>query len=143
MMIRLTRSQFVDYAYVLLAFFIGDELFVETHTPNRESGSYKDQIRSLVWRSCDSLVRVVARIKHLEQGESHLFCIAKHRYLGRPFSVDGVCVRRFDPVIEIHMNNKRLAQVMREQDSVVSLASKTHKRGKTFVTRSCQLCSFS
>ena len=123
MMIRLTRSQFVDYVYVLLAFFIGDELFVETHTPNRK-GSYKNQIHSLVWRSWDSLFRVVARVKHLEQGESHLFCIAKHRYLGRPFSVDGVCVRRFDPVIEIHMNNKLMAQVMREQDSVVSLAAR-------------------
>jgi hypothetical protein len=129
MMIRLTRSQFVDYVYVLLAFFIGDELFVETHTPNRK-GSYKNQIHSLVWRSWDSLFRAVARIKHLEQGESHLFCITQHRYLGRPFSVNGVCVRRFDPVIEIHMNNKRLAQVIHEENSVVSLAKRLIKEAR-------------
>jgi hypothetical protein len=129
-MVRLTRSQLVDYAYVLLAFFIGDQLFVESHMPNRKGGSYKDQIHSLVWRSWDLLFRVAARIKHLEKGESHLFCITQRRHLGRPFAVDGVCVRRFDPVIEIHMNNKFLAQVMREQDSVVSLAARLVKEAR-------------
>ena len=36
MMVRLTRSQLVDYAYVLLAFCVGYQLFVEIHTPNDE-----------------------------------------------------------------------------------------------------------
>jgi hypothetical protein len=126
-MFRLTRSKIVDHAYVLLAFLIGDQLFVESYTPNRKGGSYKDQIHSLFWRSCDSLFRVAARIKHLEKGESHLFCITEHRHLGRPFSVDGVHVRRFDPVIEIHMNNKLLAQIIHEENSVVSRAARLIK----------------
>jgi hypothetical protein len=116
----------MDYVYVLLAFFIGDQLFVESHTSNRK-GRYKEQIHRMVWRSCDSLFRVAARVKHLDEGESHLFCITQHRYLGRPFSVDGVEVRRFDPVIEIHMNNQRLNQVIHEEDAVVSLAARLIK----------------
>jgi hypothetical protein len=126
MMVRFTRSQFLDYAYVLLAFFVGDEFFVEDHTPNR-TGNYTDRIHRFVWKSCDSLFRLASRIQHLEEGEPHLFCIAQRRYLGRPFSVDGIHVRRFDPVIEIHMNNKLLARLIRDQNSVVNLASRLIK----------------
>ncbi len=119
----------MDYVHVSLAFLIRDPLFVESHLRNRK-GSYKDQLHSLVWRSCDSLVRVATRIKPLERGESFLFCITKHRYLGRPFSVDGVCVQRFDPVIEIHLNNKLVAQVILEEHSVVGLAKRLIKEAR-------------
>jgi hypothetical protein len=130
-MVRFTRGQVMEYTYVLLAFFIGDSLFVESYEPNQKNGSLRDYIHSIVWRSCDALVRAAARIKHVEQGDSqYIFCVAKHRYLGRPFSVDGVCVRRFDPVIEIHMNNKFSAQILLEEDSVVSLAARLIKEAK-------------
>jgi hypothetical protein len=133
--VRITRRQLGDYAHLLLAFCKDDECFVANDSSSQSSpirkgsnkSNYRDQIHGLVWKSFDSLFRVAFRIKHLDEGESHLFCLVQRRYLGKSFSVDGVLVRRFDPVIEIHMNNKLLAQILRDETSVVSVAARLIK----------------
>ncbi|WP_407655207.1 YkoP family protein [Alicyclobacillus dauci] len=83
-----------------------------------------------LWKSWDAIFRLVTQMKPLKRGESHLFFIKKRRYLGPPFSVDGVNVRPLDPVIELHMNNRLLAQVVRNQSSLVRTSIKLLKETK-------------
>ena len=79
---------------------------------------------STLWNYCDKTVRVITRIRPIKRGESHLFCVALHRYLGREFTVNGVRVHRFDQVIELHLDNMRVAQLLHENHNLVSLAIK-------------------
>jgi hypothetical protein len=75
-----------------------------------------------LWHAWEWLFHVVMRLEPLRAGEAHLFYLSVRRYMGRPFVVDGVQVKRFDKVIELHMNNDLLLQVLRETDNLVSLA---------------------
>ncbi|GMA63714.1 hypothetical protein NZD89_00155 [Alicyclobacillus fastidiosus] len=128
-MIRLHRDRAMNMVHILLAFFLGEEYFIEDQV-QQQKGGQNDRIHGLIWKSCDALFRLALGIKPLQQGKSDLFCIAKHRYLGRSLSVDGIRVRRFDPIIEIHMNNKVLNQAIREHGSVVSMAARLIKETK-------------
>jgi hypothetical protein len=71
-------------------------------------------IRSL-WMGWEAVFRFSCRVHPLNRDEQHLFLIARRRYLGKSFTVDGVTIRLFDPVIELHMNNKLLVQLLRHQ----------------------------
>ncbi|MCL6445934.1 MAG: polysaccharide deacetylase [Alicyclobacillus sp.] len=86
-------------------------------------------IRS-VWLAWESLFHWVWRVQPLEPGVRHLFYVSMTRYMGKPFTVDGVTVRRFDPIIELHMNNEMLMNALREQKNVVSLAVKLLQEAK-------------
>ncbi|MCL6594051.1 MAG: polysaccharide deacetylase [Alicyclobacillus sp.] len=66
--------------------------------------------------------RLVARVRPLDPCHRHLFLIARRTYLGRPFTVDGVSVKPFDQVVELHLNNTLLAELLREEKSPVSVA---------------------
>ena len=66
------------------------------------------------WRWWDETFRRCCGIKPLDPEEEHLLCIAERRYLGRPFTVGDVKVRRFDPIMEIHLNNARLTKIIAE-----------------------------
>ncbi|MFB5191795.1 YkoP family protein [Alicyclobacillus fastidiosus] len=62
------------------------------------------------------------KINHLEDiepGVEHLFYITRRKYLGRTFSVDGVSVKRFDPVVELHINNTLVERRLREDENIV------------------------
>jgi hypothetical protein len=105
----------------VLSFLIGDQVFVEYHQPKPGPPS-PNRIHNWVWRTVDKWFRALARVRPLNGDERHLFRIAQHRYLGRTVTLDGVQVRPFDPVIEIHMNNEVLEELLREEPSIVSLA---------------------
>ncbi|MCF8563434.1 polysaccharide deacetylase [Alicyclobacillus tolerans] len=83
-----------------------------------------------VWVVWEFLFRLFGRVRPLKRNERHLFYIAKRRYLGKPFDVDGVHVDRFDLVVELHMNNYLLMDVLREQTSLVGLAVKLVQEAK-------------
>ncbi|GGJ09928.1 hypothetical protein GCM10010885_18830 [Alicyclobacillus cellulosilyticus] len=67
-----------------------------------------------LWMAWERVFAWMARLHPLRPGERHMFFIARRRYLGHPFVVDGVEVRRFDPVLELHMNNEILMEGLRE-----------------------------
>ncbi|EPZ52497.1 YkoP family protein [Alicyclobacillus acidoterrestris] len=69
-----------------------------------------------VW---EAMFHRMFRLEDIEPGAEHLFYITKRKYTGRPFSVDGVSVKRFDPVIEMHMNNQLVERALREDENVV------------------------
>lgn len=77
-----------------------------------------------IWGTWENVFRAAGRVRPLKPGETYLFCIAKRRYFGRPFTVDGILVRRFEPIIELHMNNDLLLKELREQPNLVGLAVK-------------------
>ncbi|WAH43993.1 polysaccharide deacetylase [Alicyclobacillus fastidiosus] len=61
----------------------------------------------------------ICHLEDIEPGVEHLFYITRRRYLGRMFSVDGVSVKRFDPVVELHINNALVERRLRENENVV------------------------
>lgn len=69
-----------------------------------------------VW---ESLFHRAFHLEEIEPGVEHLFFIAKRRYIGRPFEVDGVQVRSGDIVIELHVNNEMVEHILREDGNVV------------------------
>ncbi|MCL6452077.1 MAG: polysaccharide deacetylase [Alicyclobacillus sp.] len=74
-----------------------------------------------MWMAWEAVFRKLAHLETIGDDREYLFYVAKHRYIGKPFQVDGVDVRRFDPVIEIHMNNDLLAKVLNEEQSSMRL----------------------
>lgn len=75
----------------------------------------KGTIVRVVWRVWEALFRAFFGVRPLVPGESHLFLIATRRYRGRPFSVDGIDIRRGDRVIELHLNNEMVLDLLREE----------------------------
>lgn len=71
------------------------------------------------WRLSEFAFKVIAGVKPIGS-EPNLFLIAHRRYLGRPFTVDGVKVRRFDKVLEIHMNNELVLETLHQHDTLVA-----------------------
>ncbi|KPV45557.1 YkoP family protein [Alicyclobacillus ferrooxydans] len=78
-----------------------------------------------LWMAWERVFNVAAHVQNLsDDGEEYLFHVAKRRYMGHPFTVDGVEVHAFDPVIELHMNNELLAQILSQETSMVRVAVK-------------------
>lgn len=75
-----------------------------------------------LWMAWERLFRFAAHVQSLEDSEEHLFYVAKRRYMGHSFTVDGISVQTFDPVIELHMNNELLSQILSDETSMVRLA---------------------
>lgn len=67
----------------------------------------------------ESLFHKAAGLREIEPGQQHLFFIARRKYLGEPFSIDGVEVRPRDLVIELHFNNEMVEQALRADDNIV------------------------
>lgn len=67
----------------------------------------------------ESLFHKVFRLQEIQPGEEHLFYISKRRYIGKPFTVDGVFVRLFDPVVELHFNNDIIERALHSDPNVV------------------------
>ncbi len=83
-----------------------------------------------IWKVWEFLFRFFAHVRPLRKDESYLFYVAKRRYLGKPFSVDGITVHRFDMVVELHMNNALLVDTLRNQKSLVGVAVKLVQEAK-------------
>jgi hypothetical protein len=75
-------------------------------------------IRS-VFDTWELLFHKAFRLEEIEPGTQHLFYIASRRYMGRPFTVDGVEVKRGDRVIELHINNDMVENTLRADDNIV------------------------
>lgn len=87
-------------------------------------------IRTL-WMAWEAVFRLFARVHPLVEDESHLFLVAKRRYLGRPFTVDGIRVKRFERVIELHFNNEMVLDFLQgEHKSLVGTTVKLLREGK-------------
>ncbi|SDW49944.1 hypothetical protein SAMN04489725_1075 [Alicyclobacillus hesperidum] len=69
-----------------------------------------------VW---ESLFHRAFRLEDLEPGTEHLFFVAKRRYFGRGFEVDGIRVNPGDRVVELHVNNDMVERALREDGNVV------------------------
>lgn len=67
----------------------------------------------------ETLFHVALHLEDIEPGVEHLFYISKRMYFGRSFTVDGVTVRTFDPVIELHFNNDMVEGALRADPNVV------------------------
>lgn len=80
------------------------------------------QVVFWIWKAWEFLFRFFGHVRPLRKDEPYLFYVAKRRYLGKPFVVDGVMVKRFDLVVELHMNNSYLVNKLRRQTSLVGLA---------------------
>lgn len=86
-----------------------------------------------IWLSWERLFHWAGRLQSLQAGERHLFFIATRRYLGRKFVVGNVTVRPFDKVIELHMNNDLLAEVLRTESQAIAIAVKLlHEAQRSF-----------
>src|SRR5579875_2925292 len=80
------------------------------------------RVAGVVWRMWEHSFHKVFGLEPIKPGEEHLFFIAKRTYLGRRFTVDGMVVKPFDKVIELHMNNDLLAEVLRSESQLVGIA---------------------
>jgi len=77
-----------------------------------------------LFQGWEKIFRFIARVHPIREnaGKPDLFFIAKRTYLGRTFSADGVKVRPFQKVVELHMNNDLLKQVLKSEKSLVAVA---------------------
>jgi len=83
-----------------------------------------------LWKSWENLFRKLARVKPLEENQTYLFHIAKRRYLGRAFTVDGISVKRFDTIVELHMNNQLIERALQDPVNVVVVAVQLLREAK-------------
>lgn len=70
-----------------------------------------------LWMWWEAVFRKAAGLQTLGDDRTYLFYVGKRRYLGKSFEVDGVPVHTFDPIIELHMNNEFLAELLHDQPS--------------------------
>ena len=83
-------------------------------TPRKRNAGWSAEL----WCQWDSLCRRWLRIQPLHPHEEHLFCISQRRHLGPPFAVGNTVVSRFEPVIEIHLNNPLLIKILADKHSL-------------------------
>lgn len=81
----------------------------------------------MVW---EGIFRKAAHVEALGTDREYLFFVAKRRYVGHTFEVDGIAVHTFDQVIEIHMNNEFLAKILSEEQSVMRVGVKLISEAK-------------
>ncbi|MDP9727437.1 YkoP family protein [Alicyclobacillus tolerans] len=72
----------------------------------------KNRIYRSIWCGWEKLFHIAFRLKEISPDQEYLFYYAKRRYLGRRFEVDGITVKPFDKVIELHINNDRISEIL-------------------------------
>lgn len=80
-----------------------------------------NQIFRKLWMWWEVTFRRLSRLETLGNDREYLFYVGRRRYIGKPFKVDGVQVRMFDPIIELHMNNEFLSKLLKEQPSMMRI----------------------
>jgi hypothetical protein len=86
-------------------------------------------IRGL-WSAWEAVFHFLWKMKPIGSNGPYLFYVSKQRYLGYPFTVDGIQVNKYDAVIELHMNNDLILKILQEQRSAVGLAVKLLQEAK-------------
>lgn len=84
-----------------------------------------------VFNLWESLFHRAFHLEDIEPGVEHLFFIAKRRYMGRPFEVDGVHVRSGDKVVELHVNNDMVEHALREDGNIVRAMVQLLRQART------------
>ncbi len=117
------RKQLSEIGYALLALFIGEEVLFDLLTNNSDlERDHSSTLYRRTWRLWDDAFRKLLKIRPLVDDDSLLICIKQRRYLGRNFSINGVTIHRFDPILELHMNNHCISQALNEEQTIVQLA---------------------
>jgi hypothetical protein len=83
-----------------------------------------------LWVLWEAMFKLVARVRPLREEEQHLFFIGTRRFMGRTMTVDSVVLRRFDPIIELHMNNEMLMQILQESQGVIAIGVRLLKEAR-------------
>lgn len=74
----------------------------------------------IAWRVWEALFRVFAGVKPIRKTHDDLFLVADRRYLGKSFTIDGVRVKPFDRVLELHINNELVMEILKDHHSLMS-----------------------
>jgi hypothetical protein len=80
--------------------------------------------KSRFWDVWEAGFRTLFGVKPIRPGFEDLFYVSKTRYLGHPFTIDGIQVRRLEPVVELHVNNALVARVLKEERNILASAVK-------------------
>ncbi len=80
------------------------------------------KVSRTTWRVWERIFHIAFRLEGIESEERNLFFIAKRTYLGRRFTVDGETVKPFDKVIELHMDNEFLIEILQSEQQLISIA---------------------
>lgn len=83
-----------------------------------------------LWSTWESMFHVLWRVKPIGTDKPYLFYVSEQRYFGHPFTVDDVQVKKGDRVIEMHMNNQLIVEILREQKSAVGIAVRLLQEAK-------------
>lgn len=75
------------------------------------------------WMKWEAVFHRLWHVEPLGEGK-YLFFVSVSRYYGHPFTVDGQRVSRFDRVLELHMNNDMLLEMLQEQKTSIGFAVK-------------------
>lgn len=78
----------------------------------------------------EKIFHQTAHLQEIDPDQKHLFYIAKRRYFGRRFIVDGIEIRKFDKVVELHMNNDIIAEIVNQELEVVAIAIRILQEGR-------------
>lgn len=82
------------------------------------------KLRVALWRAFEYMFAKLGRVREIDPAQEMIFKIAKRTYLGRKFEVQGVPVRRGDKVIELHVNNELVMNILQEEHSLVAASVK-------------------
>ncbi|RIV17752.1 polysaccharide deacetylase [Alicyclobacillaceae bacterium I2511] len=84
-----------------------------------------------LWMLWEALFRKLAGVRPLRNdGGEYLFLLATRPYVGKPFLVDGVTVKKHDLVAELHMNNEMIVHVFAEGHGMVGLSKRLLDAGR-------------
>lgn len=83
-----------------------------------------------LWSKWEIVFHRLWHVQPIAAGGPYMFFVSKQRYLGHPFTVDGVTVNKGDTVIELHMNNDMLIEILRDQKSAVGIAVRLLQEAK-------------
>ncbi|MCY0895792.1 MAG: polysaccharide deacetylase [Alicyclobacillaceae bacterium] len=86
------------------------------------------------WQAFEHLFHWAFRLKPIQPGEEHLFYVAKRRYYGRQFQVDDIVVHRFDKVVELHMNNDMIADILSTETEMMPIVLRLLKEANRSVS---------
>lgn len=78
-----------------------------------------NRLKRKLFEGWEALFHRMFRLQELVAGEEHLFYIAKRKYMGKSFVVDGVSVGPGDTVIELHFNNEIVERLLVQNDNLV------------------------
>jgi len=119
---HMQRARWSNMVYTVMALLIGEEVLFDSYQTCSRSKQPLSNLRMDTWRFWDHALRRFARIKPINLDNANLFCIKQRRYLGSSFSIDDIIIRRLDPILELHLNNRLIVQMLQEENNVIRLA---------------------